>query len=156
MAAEIKEGVLRKRRLRRSLHKRGEKLEIKKFLDVFSSFILSGSIFMNGDINSFSKVKILAKITSGFIGDLFRSPVTALISQLRGPGDAVSADSEIGFAAEAFFTAAGKAFQVQRPPAIIAMKCGFGRVGKEIHGAYRGNVIVIGRGYRHHLEESLR
>ena len=35
---------------------------------------------MDGDINSFGKVKILAEITSGFIGDLFSPPVTALVS----------------------------------------------------------------------------
>jgi hypothetical protein len=142
LAAEIKRGELRKKRLRRSLKRRGEKLQIEELLDVFSGFIFSGSIFMDGDIYSFSKVKILAKITSGFIGNLFRFPVAALVCQLRCPGDAVPADSEICFAAEAFFSATGKAFQIQWPSAIIAMKVGFGRVGKEIHGVYRGNVIV--------------
>lgn len=124
------------------MKRRGEKLQVEKLLDVFSGFILSGSIFMDGDIYSFGKVKILTEITSGFISDLFRSPVAALVSQLRGPGDAVPADSEVGFAAEAFFATAGKAFQIQRPSAIIAMKVGFGGVGKEIHDFYRGNVIV--------------
>jgi len=99
---------------------------------------------MDGDIYSFGKVKILTEITSGFISNLFRSPVAALVSQLRGPGDAVPADSEVGFAAEAFFAAAGKAFQVQRPSAIIAMKVGFGGVGKEIHGLYRVMLLLAG------------
>ncbi len=97
---------------------------------------------MDGDINSFGKVKILAEITSGFIGDLFSPPVTALVSQLRSPGDAVPADSEIGFAAKALFSAAGKTFQVQRPPAPVTMEGGSGRVGKKIHNTYRGNVII--------------
>jgi|LSQX01.1.fsa_nt_gb hypothetical protein len=91
---------------------------------------------MDGDIDSFGKVKVLAKVASGFIDDLFGSPLAALIGEFWCPIDAVAANSQVCTAAQAFLTAARKTLQIQRPAAVVAVESGFGRVGEEVHCAY--------------------
>ena len=110
-----------------------EKTWVKSF-GCFLGLFLSGSIFMDGDIDSFGKVKVSKLLW--FYRRPLRLASRALIGEFWCPIDAVAANSQVCTAAQAFLTAARKTLQIQRPAAVVAVESGFGRVGEEVHCAY--------------------